>query len=598
MNDAYPGRATDGLPSGMSFEDAEGIVQGRADKIAALVGRLKANRLLGEQPEFIDFFAQLPDEAWLGLRQAVTDAKVPIRSIDKKVKAKRAEALKAAARHPGREACFSLAVALRGKDAPFEAVREALLNHADQQARDWARAGSAADLRRLYDNASPERLLKVSDFVAFSPKNQAIYTSTGDLWLMISVDARVPPQEMTDFRGNPILGLDGTPLMQSPSSWLVTHAPVEQMTWAPGEPQVIMDKLMVVDGWMDKKGARAFNLYQPPPPLPPWADSAKAGPWLDHGGQLYPDDFDHICKFFAHRRQRPQEKINHALLLGGDPGIGKDTLVAPLRRAVGPGNFRNISPTMMMGRFNGFNRAVVLQIDEARDLGEINRFTFHERTKVYCAAPPESLLTDEKNRPEYYVLNVCGVIILTNYKTGGIYLPADDRRTYVAWSPKRVTDYSAGYWVKLWKWLADEGAFHVAAYLQTLDISDFNPKAPPRRTPAFWEIVNSNRSTDEAELSDIFDALGKPPAVTIDAVIERARDLHMFSLVMWMEERKSRSGIPIRFEKCGYTSVRNDAAPSDGLFKIGLHRKVVYARSDLSQQQRLDAANILAGVRP
>ena len=35
---------------------------------------------------------------------------------------------------------------------------------------------------------------------------------------------------------------------------------------------------------------------------------------------------------------------------------------------------------------------------------------------------------------EYNVLNLSGVIITTNHKTDGIYLPADDRRHFVAWS--------------------------------------------------------------------------------------------------------------------------------------------------------------------
>ena len=59
--------------------------------IAALVARFKANNILPLQPEFIAFFVALPDDAWLALRQAMIDAKVPIRDIDKKVKAKREE---------------------------------------------------------------------------------------------------------------------------------------------------------------------------------------------------------------------------------------------------------------------------------------------------------------------------------------------------------------------------------------------------------------------------------------------------------------------------------------------------------------------------
>ena len=98
-------------------------------------------------------------------------------------------------------------MALKAKGASFEVVREALINHTDQwKARDWARASNSADLRRLYDNASPERLLRVSDFVAFSPKGQAIFTSTGDLWVMASVDDRVPPPgALVDLHGQPRL---------------------------------------------------------------------------------------------------------------------------------------------------------------------------------------------------------------------------------------------------------------------------------------------------------------------------------------------------------------------------------------------------------
>ena len=42
--------------------------------------------------------------------------------------------------------------------------------------------------------------------------------------------------------------------------------------------------------------------------------------------------------------------------------------------------------------------------------------------------------------------------------------------------------------------------------------------------------------------------------------------------------------------------MRNPNAKSDGLWKIGGHRKAVYARSDLSPIDQLDQANALAGT--
>ena len=59
------------------------------------------------------------------------------------------------------------------------------------------------------------------------------------------------------------------------------------------------------------------------------------------------------------------------------------------------------------------------------------------------------LRVDEKHLREHYVLNCCGVIITTNHKTDGIYLPADDRRHFVAWSNLTKDDFDEDYWNEL-----------------------------------------------------------------------------------------------------------------------------------------------------
>lgn len=138
--------------------------------------------------------------------------------------------------------------------------------------------------------------------------------------------------------------------------------------------------------------------------------------------------------WLAHHVQRPHEKVNHALVLGGEPGIGKDTILEAVEQAIGPWNFADVSPKQALGRFNGFLRSVVLRLSEARDLGEFDRYAFFDHMKAYIAAPPDVLRVDEKNLGEYYVFNLCGVVITSNHKTDGIYLPVDDRRHFVAWS--------------------------------------------------------------------------------------------------------------------------------------------------------------------
>ena len=145
-----------------------------------------------------------------------------------------------------------------------------------------------------------------------------------------------------------------------------------------------------------------FNLYRPPTIEP--GDATKAGPWLDHVHKVFGDDAEHIVKWLAHRVQRPEEKINHALVLGGKQGIGKDTLLEPVKHAVGPWNFAEVSPQQVLGRFNGFLKSVILRVNEARDLGDVDRYQFYDHMKAYTAAPPDVLRVDEKNLREHSIL--------------------------------------------------------------------------------------------------------------------------------------------------------------------------------------------------
>ena len=431
---------------------------------------------------------------------------------------------------------------------------------------------------------SSQPRLTLGDFWAYMLQHNYIFAPTGELWPGASVNSRIPPISVgTNERGEPIT---------IPASvWLDQRKPVEQMTWSPGEPTLIRDRLITGGGWIDRRGATVFNLYRGPTLA--LGDAAEAGPWFDHVSRVYPTHADHIILWNAHRVQRPQEKINHALVLGGLQGIGKDTLLEPVKRAVGPWNFLEVSPQQLLGRFNGFLKSVILRVSEARDLGEVNRYSFYDHLKAMTAAPPDVLRIDEKHLREYCVPNVCGVIITTNHKTDGIFLPADDRRHYVAWSELTKDDFEAEYWTKLYRWYDEGGDRHVAAYLASLDLAGFDPKAPPPKTQAFWDIVDASRAPEDAELADVLDKLKNPPALTL-AAAQNAADDGEGSFGEWLQDRKNRRQIPHRFEQCGYAPVRNAAAPADGLWKIKGKRQAIYASALLSRRDQLAAAGELA----
>jgi hypothetical protein len=200
-----------------------------------------------------------------------------------------------------------------------------------------------------------------------------------------------------------------------------------------------------------------------------------------------------------------------------------------LRRAVGAWNFADISPQALLGNFNEFVRSVVLRISEGKDLGEFDRFKFYEATKTLMAAPPDTLRCNPKYVKPYYVLNVAGVIVTTNHKVGGLYLPVDDRRHFVAWSTKEMSDFAPAYWGKYWARLNAGGADAVAKHLRTLDLKGFDPKAPPKHTQAFLEMVDAMRSEEESDMDDAIESLGNPKALMIADLIGNAETSRDFA---------------------------------------------------------------------
>lgn len=114
---------------------------------------------------------------------------------------------------------------------------ETLANHTDPAGEDVQRSRWAVML---------------DDFCAYMVMHKYIFMDTGDLWPASSVDARIPPIPISD--GKEI----------SASKWLDRRRPVEQITWAPGRPQIISGQVIAEGGWIDRPGCSVFNLYRPP----------------------------------------------------------------------------------------------------------------------------------------------------------------------------------------------------------------------------------------------------------------------------------------------------------------------------------------------
>ncbi|MCK1699856.1 primase-helicase family protein [Bradyrhizobium sp. 144] len=479
-------------------------------------------------------------------------------------------------------------------------LREAIDRAPKKDTRERAESIKRYKSHKYLDDIIKSAIKKYTDelpvtldhFVADMETHSYIYLPTRKPWPSPSVNARIRPVAVLDVDGRPVLDSKKKPKKMPASEWLDKNRPIEAVTWAPGEPMMIKDRLVALGGWFEHPGASVLNLFRPPAIIP--GDANMATPWIDHVRKVYPNDADHIIRWCAYKVQHPESKINHALFLGGGPGVGKDSLLEPVKRAVGPWNFVEVSPqNIIKSNFTDYLKSTVLRISECRDLGDFDRFAFYEMMKTIIAAPPDVHRINEKHRPEYYIPNVNGIIITSNYLTNGIYLPPDDRRHYVAWSDCTQGDFKDCYFDQLWAWYEQGGDRHVAAYLASLDLSGFNAMASPKKTEAFFSIANANAAPEEVELVETLDRLGSPKAVTIKQLADEAETVtHLQDLAGWISDRKSRRAIPHRMAQVGYVPVRN-SGDKTGLWKIAGAKQVVYAQKELSVHDQIKAVGDL-----
>jgi hypothetical protein len=453
--------------------------------------------------------------------------------------------------------------------------------------------------------------LVLDDFYAVAPEHKCLHRPTRKLWPNAAVDARVAWVPRLDACGQPKRHKKtGEVLLDPPSLALARTRSVEGLAWLPGADEIIRDKVALDGDWVPKPGATIYNVYVPPHDLP--GDAAQAGRWTEHVRKLFPDEAEHLLGWMAHRIQHPGIKPNFGLLLIGPPGIGKDTILAPLRAGVGAWNFKDVSLNQITTPYNDYLCAVVLRINEARDAGDrgkgrIDRYALHDHLKPMLAAPPETHRINRKYMQEYAAANVVGVIITTNHPEA-LYLPEDDRRMLVASSPCLAGGFTPEFFDGFYRWYGEGGGIgHVVAFLRQYDLSKFNAYAAPPKTEGFRNIVAADYDEETGELLGAIDALGREArdkaararneTVDQDAPFELPEALTLGDLASkapsaeWMLDRKQSRAIPYRMRRCGYERVLNpDAKRNHGQWFINGKCVAIYARADLAPPERLAAA--------
>jgi len=256
------------------------------------------------------------------------------------------------------------------------------------------------------------------------------------------------------------------------------------------------DVLVTRDG--DVFGNRWRDARQP-------AGAGDVSMWLDHCAALIPVEAEreHVFDVMACKYQRPNVKINHAVLHGGDEGCGKDTLWAPLLWAVCGPSLRNrgILDNDTLGSQWGYQlEAEIIILNELKEPDARERRALANKLKPIIAAPPEMIPINRKGLHPYQMVNRCFVLAFSNDPVP-ISLASQDRRWFCVWSSApRMTPAAAE---RIWQWYKAGGFAAVAGWLARRDVSRFNPSAAPAMTEFKQNLIEHGMSMAESYLVEM-----------------------------------------------------------------------------------------------
>lgn len=448
------------------------------------------------------------------------------------------------------------------------------------------------------------RSRRMEDFRYDEQQEKYWDTTTGNLLGAKSVDGAIP------MRLWPEVTLpDGEKRKKNPSvaiNDVDTGLTVEGATWWPGKPRFIHDIVVSERGAMPLKGAACYNSYIPPERTAPPA-GASPEPWLAHVKKLYPDpiEHEHFFDFCAHMIQRPDEKVNHGIVMAGAQGIGKDTALLPVRRGVGEWNAAEVGPDAITGAYNGHVKSVLLVINEVRPHDEeFKASNFYNLLKPLLAAPPEMLPMTLKYANTMYVRNLCHVVLTTNDPLA-MYIPPEDRRLFVMSStlsdPKLSGDFEPDYFENMYAYLYSGGIEAVVDWLAHREYSARGLHTPPPVTRGKCAIIESATQVRRTLVDDVWEefcnrqhAGSRPRAFFHKDIADFART-ETFDDTTKIIGALNAKNFHFKMAEKGYDLVR---CPDATEWRAGKFRsRIAFAESKLSKADQIKAVEEVLAQR-
>lgn len=251
---------------------------------------------------------------------------------------------------------------------------------------------------------------------------------------------------------------------------------VSDLTYEPLDPRL----------YIERDGLEFLNTYRPSEVT---AVTGDPEPFVDFLANLVPDADDraHLLKIIAFTVRNPGHKVRHALILRTKvQGVGKSILADIWAQLLGPHNVRKTTPREIFSDFQGYLRESLLVLCEELNLG-MGMKPYNELKDILTS---DTAVINEKFK-KARVWPIYATMVFFSNLEKPILLERFDRRVFFIDSPatKRDPDYYRSF--STW-WRSNLGV--IRAHLDSVDLEDFNPHAPPPMTAAKRGLIEGSKS--------------------------------------------------------------------------------------------------------
>jgi len=263
--------------------------------------------------------------------------------------------------------------------------------------------------------------------------------------------------------------------------------------WKPTNPSELINHIV------EMNGAKYLNTWQGINCEPQEGDTQ---PWLDLIEYLIPDpkERDVVIDWLAHMVQNPHIKPNWQIIHLGDKRNGKDSMYQPMMLILSA-SAGEVKHEDINGSFNGYMQGKKFLLFQEVHQPDNRQFVNDLKTIAADTGGGEMMINPKYGK-QHMQDNAVGFVAMSNHR---VPMAIDENEGRYFCVASFIEPLEEWFYQNYHEWLSGGGYRSIYGFLLKRDLTHFNCKVLPYKTPAFLAMVKEGSKDYERVINEMID---------------------------------------------------------------------------------------------